>query len=488
MNETEGVAARPGRKRKRKRKRRPALYVSLGALGLGVIAFGTYAVRVMLPRATGYAAKIGCSAAFVSGRAPEQILAEELASVSFVGVEFDASAQRVEASVLGLARQEARRRRDAGCTLSTSAGATQTEAWAAERRPVRAPLDPGPQPPWPLGDGDDPRPDPPGLDRAALNTALDRAFAEPDPEASRRTRAVLVAHDGRLVAERYAEGFDADTALPGWSMAKSVTNALFGLLVARGELELDAPAPVPEWREDPDDPRAAITSSQLLRMSSGLAFDEQYGPFGAGSDMLFVDESCAALAIDQPLIAEPGTRYAYSSGTANIVARIIRDRFDDPSAQLAFFARELFEPLGIRSAVLELDPSGTFVGSSFALMSARDWARLGQLYLDDGVFDGRRILPEGWVAYSRTPAPAAPRGEYGALFQTNLGAAEDPDDRRLPSVPTDAFEMVGYEGQSVLIVPSRRAVIVRLGLTRAPASWNTDAFAAQVLASLPGTP
>ncbi|KIG12832.1 Beta-lactamase class C [Enhygromyxa salina] len=461
------------------RKRRRVFQACAGLVGLGTVGFGAYAVLVMLPRATGYAAKIACSAAFVTGSEPARVIEEELAAVGFVDVEFDHDAQTVQASVLGLARQRASHRRGAGCTL------------VHDDLPLALDLPAPPAPPrvdraWPEGDAPDPREDPSGLDRAALEAALDAAIAEPDPAAPRRTRALVIIHDGRLIAERYAAGFDANTPLPGWSMAKTVTNALVGLLVARGELELDAPAPVPEWREGPSDPRAAITTSQLLRMSSGLQFEERYGPFGAGSDMLFVDESCAELAVSQPLVAEPGTRYAYSSGTANIVARIVRDRFEDPGAQLRFAQRELFEPLGIRSAVLELDPSGVFIGSSFALMSARDWARLGQLYLNDGVWAGRQLLPTGWVEYTRTPAPAAARGEYGALVQTNVGAPGQPEDRRLPSLPTDAFEMVGYEGQSVLIVPSRRAVIVRLGLTRAPATWDTDSFAAAVLASLPG--
>jgi hypothetical protein len=467
----------PSRAGSRKRRRRRALGLGAALLGLGTLGFGGYAVFVMLPRATGYAAKIACSAAFITGREPERVRAEELAAVGFVRVEFDADAQAVRASVAGLAAQTASRRLGGGCTLVR--GDLEVAALEPEAMPGsddRA---------WPLGDASDLRGDPSGLDRVALEAALDAAFTEADPAAPRRTRAVLVAYDGQLVAERYADGFDATTPLPGWSMAKSVTNALVGLLVARGELEIDAPAPVPEWHEDPNDPRAAITTSQLLRMSSGLDFDERYGPFGAGSDMLFVDESCAALAIAQPLIAKPGTRYAYSSGTANIVARIVRERFDDPAAQLSFARRELFEPLGIRSAVLELDPSGVFIGSSFALMRARDWARLGQLYLDDGVWDGQQVLPVGWVEYTRTTAPAAARGEYGALFQTNAGAPGQPEDRRLPSIPPDAFEMVGYEGQSVLIVPSRRAVIVRLGLTRGPARWDTDSFAARVLAALP---
>lgn len=436
----------------------------------------------MLPRATGYAAKIACSATYVSGRPTAEVRQQELAPVGFVKVEFNDDAEAVEASVYGFAKQRAVHRGLAGCTLDRGKlahAAGLGDDLSIKPAPVSA------NKPWPFGDAEDRRPDPEGLDRPALDAVVEAAFIEPDPAAPRNTRALLVAYDGQLIAQRYAPGFDAATPLPGWSMAKSVANALVGVLVGRGELELDAPAPVPEWHERADDPRAAITSSQLLRMSSGLAFAERYGPFGEGSDMLFVDESCAALAIDQPLIAEPGTQYAYSSGTANIVGRIIRDQFADPAAQLAFFQGALFEPLGIRSAVLELDPTGTFVASSFALMSARDWARLGQLYLDDGVWDGQRILPRGWVEYTRTPTPAAARGEYGALFQTNAGAPGDPGDRRLPSLPVDAFEMVGHEGQSVLIVPSRRAVIVRLGSTRGQARWDTDAFAGRVLATLP---
>lgn len=456
-------------------RRRLALKIAAAVFGLATIGFAIYAVRVMLPRATGFAAKIGCSAAFISSRSPAAIREQELAQVGFVRVEFDERQHSVEASVWGLAKQKAVRRGLAGCVLDRGELAQTKHLELPAKTAV-----PASDEPWPRGDGIDERPDPVGLDRAALDEIVDAAFAEPDPSAPRHTRALLVAYQGRLLAERYAEGFDAATPLPGWSLAKSVTNALIGILVARGELDLQAPAPVPEWHRHGGDPRAAITLDHLLRMSSGLQFEERYGPFGKGSDMLFVDQSCAAQAIAAPLIAEPGTRFSYSSGAANVVARIIRDRFADSQAQLDFFHSSLLEPLGIRSATLELDPTGTFVASSFALMSARDWARLGQLYLDDGVWQGQRILPEGWVDYTRTPAPAS-RGEYGALFQTNAGG----DDRRLPSIPTDAFEMVGYEGQSVLIVPSRRVVIVRLGLTRSPARWDTDSFAAAVLAALP---
>ena len=333
----------------------------------------------------------------------------------------------------------------------------------------------GPEP-WPVGEGEARAA---GFDARELEALVAEAVAD------RRTRAVVVAWRGQLVAERYADGFDRRTRLPGWSMAKTLTNAMVGLLVADGRLDVDAPAPVAEWHASPDDPRAVITLAQLMQMRAGLADEEVYGPFGEGSDMLFVDASCAERGIAKPLAHEPGRVFAYSSASANIVARIVGEQYPSPGAMLADVDARLFEPLGMRDPVLELDPSGTFVGSSFALMRAVDWARLGQLYLDDGVHQGARVLPEGWVELTRAPSPAAKRGEYGALVQTNVGREGAPGDRRLPDVPVDAFEMVGHQGQSVLIVPSRDAVIVRLGLDPADAPWDTNAFAASVLAALP---
>ncbi len=437
-------------------------------LGLGTLGFAIWSVEVMLPRATGYAAKVACTATFVTGRSPEQIADEELAGVGFVSLTIDHSRGEVRASVLGLAEQRARHLGWHGCMLIGPEDPANSEMVVARS----APVDPRA---WPLGEGDDLRPDPGGLERGGLDQVVAAAFAEPDLDQPRRTRAVVVAWQGRLLAERYADGFERDTPLPGWSMAKSLTNAMVGLLVREGELELGEPAPIAEWAGDP---RGAITLDHLLRMSSGLQFSERYGPFGEGSDMLFVDDDVATRAIAKPLIGEPGQVFAYSSASANIVARVIGDCFTDADTQREFVERELFEPLAIRTAVLELDRAGKFIGSSFASMSARDWTRLGQLYLDEGVWQGQAILPEGWVEYTRTPAPACRQGEYGALFQTNVGQV------RLPSVPADAFEMVGHEGQSVLIVPSRQAVIVRLGLTQG-ATWDTDGFAAEVLATLP---
>jgi CubicO group peptidase (beta-lactamase class C family) len=248
-------------------------------------------------------------------------------------------------------------------------------------------------------------------------------------------------------------------------MAKSVTMALVGALVQDGRLTIAAPAPVPEWRK-PGDPRGAITLDLLLRMSSGLAFDEHYGATNDVSRMLFTQPDTGAFAAAFPLAAPPGSVWSYSSGTANIVARVVRDAFGGDVAAMLRFARErLFDPAGMTSAVLETDASGSFIGSSFAFMTARDWARFGELFRRDGVWDGRRLLPEGWVRYATTPTPGAPLGCYGAHWWLDAGEPGAPERRPWPQLPAETYAARGHSGQWVVVVPSARLVVVRLGLT-----------------------
>jgi len=285
-------------------------------------------------------------------------------------------------------------------------------------------------------------------------------------------------------------------------------NALVGILVGQGSLDLAAPAYVPEWQgvaEDAgftfgfaspsppaplpqgegsknDDPRRAITLDQLMRMVSGLEFSEESGkPLGDVTRMLMREADAAAYAASKPLQAMPGTRWAYASGTTNIISRLIRAKLGD--AEYHRFPRmALFGPLGMSSAVLETDPSGTFVGSSFLYATARDWARLGQLYLQDGVWEGRRILPDGWVAYSARPTADK---RYGAHFWLDIQAEHESSDPEKP-LPEDAFHAMGYEGQCVSIIPSKRLVVVRLGLTREPSAWRQDRFVNKVVAAMGG--
>ncbi len=342
--------------------------------------------------------------------------------------------------------------------------------------------------PFPTVEWEEATPAAPDVDAPRLAAALAAAFAEPDPDRPRRTRAVIVVRGGRIVAERYVQGFGRGTPLLGWSMTKSVTNALCGILVGQGKLDVHARAEVPEWR-DATDPRRAITLDQLLHASSGLRWSETYEASPFESDVIAMlygagHRDMAAFAAAKPLDHAPGTRWSYSSGTTLIVSGIVRravgGTLDDYHA---FPRRALFERIGMESAVIEPDASGTFVGSSYSYATARDWARFGLLYLRDGVWDGARLLPEGWVDYSRTPAPAAPHGEYGAHFWLNAGVPERGVPRPDPRAPADLFYASGHEGQLVAIVPSRDLVIVRLGLTPDDGRYDLDGFVAEVIAS-----
>jgi CubicO group peptidase (beta-lactamase class C family) len=337
--------------------------------------------------------------------------------------------------------------------------------------------------PWPGGDRVDP---PAGVDTTVLEAALDAAFAEPYPDRTRQTRAVVVVHRGRIVAERYAPGISKDTELVGWSMTKSVTNALVGIVVGRGALDLETPAPVPEW-SSPDDPRHAITLDQLLRMSSGLEFIEIYDGKPDSDDALmnYTMADTGAFAASKPLQVPPDTRWEYSSGTTNIIGRIVRGAVD-AGEYWTFPRRALFDRVGMASAVLEPDASGTFVGSSYMYATARDWARFGLLYLRDGVWDSERILPEGWVEYSTTPTPGAVSGEaYGAQFWLNTESPPGSGVRWLPFLPEDAYACRGYAGQFVIVIPSRDLVVVRLGHSRNADIPSLVAFTERVLEALP---
>lgn len=464
---------------------------ALAVSGAGFMVVAAWYVVRAAPVGIGFAAKYLCSSTFIAGQAPGRAYSEDVAPVNPLARlgrwRIHRRRMAVTADILGFFKATAVYRRGCGCTLL----AGRPEAELQRQTFFEIPQAPGPTVerntlPWPRGDGAPEDPSGPGVDRVLLDSALDRAFAEPAaPEKTRRTRAVVVIYRNRLIAERYAPGFKADTPFLGWSMAKSVTNAMVGILVKQGRLDISAPAPVPQWR-GADDPRGRITLDQLLRMSSGLEFQETYTPLRDVALMLYTSQDFAAYAANQPLAARPGGHWHYSSGTANIVAGIVRRSVEKQARPYyGFLYRELFHRIGMYSVVLEPDPSGTFVGSSYIWATARDWARFGLLYLQDGVWEGGRILPEGWVAYTVTPAPAAPRGEYGALFWLNAGPASDPSRRLWPRAPRDTFAAQGFRGQKLFIIPSRELILVRFGATSGPSAWDSDEFIADILAALP---
>jgi CubicO group peptidase (beta-lactamase class C family) len=297
-----------------------------------------------------------------------------------------------------------------------------------------------------------------------LEAALDGAFREPAVLPYRRVKAIVILHEGKLVAERYAPGYGADTLILGYSLAKSVTNAQIGILVQQKKLSVGQRAPVAEWG-DPSDPRHAITTDQLLRMSSGLAIEEYDSGFDPVSRMLFLEPDMAGFAARSKLKAVPGTQWEYTSGNTLILSRMIRDAVGGRADVVEFARKELFEPLGMTTATMEFDSTDTPVASIYILLSARDWARFGELYRKDGVVNGKRILPDDWVDYS---AAATLNTDYGAGFWTNRGAHGDAAERIFAGMPEDAFYGSGNLGQRVVIIPSEGLVIVRLGLTHSP--------------------
>ena len=453
-------------------------YFIIALVSLLVIAI-TYVLISFPPVMTGMAAKTMCSCVYVAGRTPESVREKELqvfpglASMSIVLTTDSA----VEAKFLGR-MSKAIYRKGLGCTLLAEREETEVRqqkiSLSKELTPVLDSI------PWPMGNLTSSA-ILPNVKYDAINAAVAHSFEDVDPENPVFTHAVVVLYDGQIVAEKYAAGFNRDSRMMGWSMTKSITNALVGVLVKEGKLTVDAPAPVSEWANDA---RKEITLNNLLQATSGLAWSESY--FNPSSDfhrMFIHSDDKAAYSASKELKAEPGTVFEYSSGTTNILSRMIRQTVGD-DAYYSFPQEKLFHKAGMHSVIIEPDASGTFVASSYCFASARDWARFGLLYLNDGVGNGKRILPEGWVKYSTTSSTAAPIQQYGAQIWLNQGNAASPTDRLYPELPQETFLFDGFEHNFVVIVPSKKLVVVRLGVTHNK-NFDLQALVKNIIEALP---
>jgi CubicO group peptidase (beta-lactamase class C family) len=433
---------------------------------------------------SGYSAESLCSALFVSHR-EESDAAKDLSGpgyelLSLFWNTVDVENKRVTSSIPGFASQTAIFRDGLGCTLLNGKSEEELRAETAGLFPD--PPSSNNEALWPEGERVDLVALDQGVDKAALDKAVDAAFAEPDPLHPRRTRALVVVHRGRIVAERYAPGFDATMPLMGWSITKGALNALIGFRVKDGKLAVTDKKLLPEWRGE-GDKRGDISLDNLLRMSSGLAFDENYdNPLADVTQMLFAEGDQAKFAAAKELLYQPGTHWDYSSGASEIIARILRESFATERDYLRFPRERLFDPLGMRSVVLAPDASGTFIASSFLYATARDFARLGLLFLQDGVWQGQPILPNGWVVYSRGPARTLADGSYGAHIWLRLPKSLG---LGVPPMPEDAYYFLGHDEQIVAIVPSRDLVIVRLGLTRDGGDWDHARDLAPIVQAVP---
>lgn len=435
---------------------------------------------------TGFISHTLCEGAFVSGLDPQRVYAEMIEPVPIIHqlswalrYEVDAARRQVTTTLAGMFESRAVLRDGLGCLVlhgpdpvPVPSGDVAADAGAAPLPEIGGPVAVEPT-------------------EARLRAALDEAFREPDQPPYRQTKAVVIVHDGRIVAERYAPGYGIDTPVWGQSDTKSVTSALIGILVRQGRLSVEEPAPVPLWQL-PGDPRRGITIDELLRMTSGLAWQEAIS--GGGPDsmtrMKYLERDMAGFAERMPLEATPGTAWKYSTGNTMILSRVLADRVGGHAGDALRFAhRELFQPLGMRHVIFGVDAAGTPAGGFGMLAPPRDWARFGVLYADDGVVGGRRILPEGWVRYSASSTPGAWLG-YGAGFWTNRGTSAGAQRRVSWGMPADSFFASGSFGQYIVVVPSHRLVVARFGISHGPVDDipGTARLVKDVIAALDGEP
>jgi len=427
----------------RSRRRRIVLRVlgSLLALVLVALVGGYLYAKPLLLTGTGYAAHSECALAGIAGRSDAATDLPPNPLVPYLRSSKAPDNSAFSSTVLGVLAGQTAHYTEAGCTL----GAPLT---------AYGPLTTVPAGANPFTSAPEPTPS------AAVAAAVAKAFGDDLPEAEKKalgTRAVVVVQGGRIVAERYAPGFTKDTPQLGWSMSKSVASLLTGRVAHAGKIAVTDAALRPEWT----DGRKAITVDQLLRMTSGLSWNEDYDLGTPITSMLYLEPDMAKFVASQPLAHAPGTYQQYSSGSTNLLCSVLRER---TGVGVDLPRRELFAPLGLTSAVWEPDTSGTPVCSSYLWATPRDWAAIGQFALQDGLWGGQRLLPAGWMA-ATTRAEAVGQTEdpgYAAGWWANRLA-----DGTLaqPSLPADAYSANGHDGQRVFVVPSADLVVVRLGFS-----------------------
>ena len=421
----------------------------------------------LLSVGSGYAAKIVCSSVFISGRDPDQVLAEDVQApghplLKLMRQDVDLTEKTVTTHLLGLfAPGYAAWHEGFGCS-----GVPDGDFQAARQAvsDVAMPRIPAADPAlaWPEGEAVTP-------DARIAALLADADLAGPG------MRAIVVVHDGRIVAERYADGFSEKTPLLGWSMTKSVNAVLVGRLMLAGALNPAMDNLFPEWRGDA---RAEITLGQLLAMESGLAFNESYGSVTDVTRMLFLEPDMSRFVLSLPLEAKPGERFNYSSGEAVLLSRIWMGAMSGRSQALTFPARALFAPLGMASAVMEPDETGIFVGSSYMYATARDWARFALFLLEDGMWKGNRLLPTGFVGAMALPSKASD-GAYSHMQTWAMGPGRESDADY--GLPDETFWILGHDGQSAAVIPSRKLAVIRLGLTPSKLGYRPQTMVKRIL-------
>lgn len=471
---------------------RAVLTVAL-ALSLVPVAPATSqeSARHLRALVAGYKASFLCSGVFTAGQTEAQVEQDDLARIypeyreliAKLPARVDRQAKSVAVSFADdMPPRIAAWRPHLGCT-QLPIGADSAAIERLPRLMVSPPAGNLDAQAWPLGDGGA-EAKPPSESRIGLARAIDAAFDRKTYGDGTETTAVLIVASGKIIGERYRDGYDKHRPQRTWSVAKSLTATAIGAAVHQGLIDVSRPTSIPEWRQ-PGDPRAAITLENLLHMASGLYSEAA----GNRTDMIyFGGTSVTEKATGMPLEAPPGKRWLYANNDTLLAARTLKAALGDGERALAFPFTALLWKIGMTRTTPETDWQGNYILSSQVWTTARDLARLGLLYLNDGVWRGERLLPKGWSSYVATPAPVQPDSEttghgpgYGAQFWL-FGPKQ--------GLPTGTYAAQGNRGQYLMIVPSRGIVIVRRGFDAVGDGSRFDIarFAADILAVLPKPP
>jgi CubicO group peptidase (beta-lactamase class C family) len=418
-------------------------------IGIFYVGFTTYPKLDLI---SGFSAKSIASGHFIDNRSQEMIEKgdNDIEMIDLAKNKIEDAGKFAVASVYGLKERKAIYREGLGATLINNDFDVSKPYLVPKRTKLNNNL------PFPYGNKEPEDTVFSNVDYTKLNAAVANAF-DKKGELKKRTRSLLVIYKDKIIAEKYDTGFDKNSRILGWSMTKSITSAMFGVLEKQRKFDIDDPAPIKEWQNDE---RKIITTNDLLHMNSGLEWEEKYDKICDATQMLFQAEDMSRVQLEKPSAFKPNTRWNYSSGTTNLLSGILRKQFKTHQEYLDFWYTDLIDKIGMNSMVIETDMAGNYVGSSYGWATTRDWSKFGLLYLHKGNWNGEQILDESWVKYTATPTNTS-NGRYGGHFWLNASG-------HFPDVPKDMYYCSGFQGQMVAIIPSLDLVIVRMGLKEDP--------------------
>ncbi|MDC9721412.1 MAG: serine hydrolase [Urechidicola sp.] len=412
------------------------------------IFYGLYSYYGRLDIITGYSSKSTASVMYLAQRTMQSAANEDnnFPPINWADLAVNKESKSATATVAGLKKRTAIYREGLGAVLINDDYDENTPYLIPNRNITENNL------PYPYGNL--PQKDTifSNVDYVKLNLSVKKSFDVENVD-SLKTRAVLVIYKNQIIAEEYADGFDENSLHLGWSMTKSITATMYGVLEQQGKMDINQTAPIDVWKNDE---RSKISINNLLQMNSGLEWIEDYNTISDVTKMLFLDTNMTLSQINKPLVGKPNETWNYSSGTSNLLSGILRQQFSTHQEYLDFWYSALIDRIGMNSMVIETDLSGNYVGSSYGWATTRDWAKFGLLYLHNGNWNGEQLFDPEWSKYVATPTNTS-NGEYGGHFWLNAGGI-------YPDVPKDLYSANGYQGQRVFIIPSKDLIVVRLGL------------------------